>query len=154
MSILRLALLIAFFVSSVLAAPSDSGLATVQTEIQRIASGAVGEVGVGDVLPVGGEGGAVVPGGAVGEAPLCAGLHVHGEAGSDDSVGDHSRRVGPAGGRLARAACRYLPGGAAASGAPSAPGAPATQMSAMGDSVAAAPGARRRSASQIVRSSV
>src|SRR5947208_16854659 len=46
MSILRLALLIAFFVSSVLAAPSPSGLATVQTEIQRIASGAVGEVGV------------------------------------------------------------------------------------------------------------
>jgi beta-lactamase class A len=46
MSILRLALLIAFFVSSVLAAPSDSGLAAVQTEIQRIASGAVGEVGV------------------------------------------------------------------------------------------------------------
>jgi len=46
MSILRLALLIAFLVSSVLAAPSDSGLATVQTEIQRIASGAAGEVGV------------------------------------------------------------------------------------------------------------
>ena len=43
MSILRLALLIAFLVSSVLAAPSDSGLATVQTEIQRIASGAAGE---------------------------------------------------------------------------------------------------------------
>jgi beta-lactamase class A len=46
MSILRLALLTAFFVSSVLAAPSDSGLATLQTEIQRIASGAAGEVGV------------------------------------------------------------------------------------------------------------
>ena len=46
MSILRLAVPIAFLTSSILAAPSDSGLATVRTEIQRIASAAAGEVGV------------------------------------------------------------------------------------------------------------
>lgn len=46
MSILRLAVPIAFLASSILAAPSDSGLATVRTEIQRIASAAAGEVGV------------------------------------------------------------------------------------------------------------
>src|SRR5205814_9034108 len=46
MSILRLAVPIAFLTSSILAAPSDSGLGTVRTEIQRIASAAAGEVGV------------------------------------------------------------------------------------------------------------
>ena len=46
MSILRLAVPIAFLASSILGAPSDSGLATVRTEIQRIASAAAGEVGV------------------------------------------------------------------------------------------------------------
>lgn len=46
MSILRLAVSIAFLVSTILAAPSESGLATAQTEIQRIATAAAGEVGV------------------------------------------------------------------------------------------------------------
>jgi beta-lactamase class A len=46
MSILRLAVSTAFLASTTLAAPSESGLATAQTEIQRIATAAGGEVGV------------------------------------------------------------------------------------------------------------
>ncbi len=46
MSILRLAISIAFLASTILAAPPESGLATAQTEIQRIATAAAGEVGV------------------------------------------------------------------------------------------------------------
>jgi Beta-lactamase class A len=46
MSILRLAIPIAFLVSPILAATSDSGLATVQAEIQRIAKSAAGQVGL------------------------------------------------------------------------------------------------------------
>lgn len=43
---LRLAVPIAFLASPIVAAPPENGLATLQTEIQRIASAAAGEVGV------------------------------------------------------------------------------------------------------------
>jgi beta-lactamase class A len=46
MSILRLAVSIGFLASTILAAPPETGVATAQTEIQRIATAAAGEVGV------------------------------------------------------------------------------------------------------------